>query len=95
MKRVSALLAALVLALGLTACANTATTTDTMPRGRNMYDRYTTDTTDTYHGNVSTTDNGWVNGTNEPTNQPKKETTTRTKRTTTVNTDAMGAGMKG
>ena len=95
MKRATALLAALVLALGLTACANTATTADTMPRGRNMYDRYTTDTADTYHGNVSTTDNGWVNGTNEPTKKPKKETTTRTKRTTTVNTDAMGAGMKG
>lgn len=95
MKRISALLAALVLALGLTACANTTTTTDTMPRGRNMYDRYTTE--DTYHGNVSTTTDGRVNGTNEPTKKPKKETTTttRTKRTTSVNTDAMGAGMKG
>ena len=95
MKRILSVAAALVLAASLTACANTAT--DMAPG----YDG------DAYRGNVSTTDDGRVNGTNPDQRTTDRSRTDRTGRTATrpvrrpsagnsnINTDAMGAGMKG
>ena len=79
MKRIYALIAVLMLSALMTGCANTM-------------DR-TMDTSDTeWRGNVSTTDDGRVNGTNP---SDRKDITGRTpvRRTQKPNTDSMGAGM--
>lgn len=72
MKRAFSLIAAFVLAASLTACANTATA----PEG------YGADNNRPYRGNVSTTTNGRVNGTNSNTNSKANTKTSRTNRTT-------------
>ena len=79
MKRIYALIAVLMLSALMTGCANTM-------------DR-TVDRADTeWRGNVSTTDNGRVNGTNP---SERRDITGRTpvRRATKPNTDSMGAGM--
>ena len=82
MKRLYSLIAVLMLAALMTGCANTVSRTA---------DRMDPD----WRGNVSTTDDGRVNGTNpserrDITGRKPVRPTTRTNRT---NTDAMGAGM--
>lgn len=79
MKRIYSLIAVLMLAALMTGCANTVDRT---------VDRYD----NTWRGNVSTTDNGRVNGTNP---SERRDITGRTpvRRAQTPNTDSMGAGM--
>ena len=99
MKRALSLVAAFVLAAGLTACANTATGPDGYGYGYGANGYNGTGYTDTYRGNVSTTPNGRVNGTNR-TNRTTQTTgngrsTTNAGTTNGANTNAMGAGMQG
>lgn len=79
MKRIYSLIAVLMLAALMTGCANTVDRT---------VDRYDNN----WRGNVSTTDNGRVNGTNP---SERRDITGRTpvRRAQTPNTDSMGAGM--
>lgn len=79
MKRIYSLIAVLMLAALMTGCANTM-------------DRATGYNDDTWRGNVSTTDDGRVNGTNP---SERRDITGRTpvRRAQTPNTDSMGAGM--
>lgn len=80
MKRIYSLIAVLMLAALLTGCANTVD---------RATDRYDTD----WRGNVSTTEDGRVNGTNP---SQRRDITGRTpvRRTQKpANTDSMGAGM--
>lgn len=88
MKRYFSMAAALALAALLTACAHTVADTRS-PAYRTGVD------TEEWHGNVSTTDDGRVNGTNE---KARREWESRRARHPSVpkpsNTDAMGAGME-
>ena len=79
MKRIYALLAVALLSAALTGCANT------VDRAADHYDTE-------WRGNVSTTDDGRVNGTNP---SERRDITGRTpvRRSQRANTDAMGAGM--
>ena len=79
MKRIYSLIAVLMLAALMTGCANTVDRT---------VDRYDSD----WRGNVSTTDNGRVNGTNP---SERRDITGRTpvRKAQKPNTDSMGAGM--
>ena len=79
MKRIYSLIAVLMLAALMTGCANT------MERTTDHYDN-------TWHGNVSTTDDGRVNGTN-PSERRDINGRTPVRRTQKPNTDSMGAGM--
>ena len=102
MKRVISMAAAMVLAALLTACANTVADVtdaveDTRPFGQ----------TEEWRGNVSTTDDGRINGTNRTLTDDDDGTTRRSddgrrstdsrrapRRTRKPLTDAMGAGMQ-
>ena len=105
MKRIFSMIAALALAVLMTACANTATGPDMAPGYDNTYGNYGTSygygsTGNGYRGNVSTTNDGRVNGTNrtartDRTGRTSTRPVTRTNAGSNVNTDAMGAGMRG
>lgn len=79
MKRIYALIAVLMLSALMTGCANTM-------------DRAMDTTSTEWRGNVSTTEDGRVNGTNP---SERRDITGRTpvRRTQKPNTDSMGAGM--
>ena len=90
MKKVLSMAAAMVLAALLTACANTAADLDT------AVDRAARD----WRGNVSTTDDGRVNGTNRTQDDGARDTGRSRRQRRAARpadgkplTDAMGAGM--
>lgn len=95
MKQTVTMILALLLAAGLTACGNSVS---------QMVDDAEREVAE-YRGNVSTTNDGRVNGTNPPSKTDRSDRTDRTDRTgrepvrpmpktQTPNTDSMGAGMR-
>lgn len=92
MKQTVTMILALLLAAGLTACGNSVS------QMVNDAEREVAE----YRGNVSTTNDGRVNGTNPPSKTDRSDRTDRTGRepvrpmpkTQTPNTDSMGAGMR-
>ena len=92
MKQTVTMILALLLAAGLTACGNSVS---------QMVDDAEQEVAE-YRGNVSTTDDGRVNGTNPPSKTEQDARTDRTGREPVrpmpkaqkPNTDAMGAGMR-
>lgn len=114
MKRIGMMAAALSLLALLAGCANTAAGPDMAPGYDNTYGSYGTasgygstgnsagsgaGTSGSYRGNVSTTNDGRVNGVNR-TDRTGRTSTRPMNRTAggstgSANTDAMGAGMAG
>ena len=92
MKQTVTMILALLLAAGLTACGNSVS---------QMVDDAEREVAE-YRGNVSTTNDGRVNGTNPPSKTDRSDRTDRTGREPVrpmpkaqkPNTDAMGAGMR-
>lgn len=93
MKQALSMVMALLLAAGLTACGNSVS---------QMVDDAEREVAE-YRGNVSTTDDGRVNGVNPPSYTNRDDRTDRTDRTgrepvrpmpKSENTDSMGAGMR-
>lgn len=84
MKQILSMILALTLAAGLTACGNSVS--EMVNDAENQVAEY--------RGNVSTTTDGRVNGTNEPERHDRTGRTTVRPMPKSENTDSMGAGMR-
>lgn len=84
MKQILSMVLALTLAAGLTACGNSVS--EMVNDAENQVAEY--------RGNVSTTTDGRVNGTNEPERQDRTGRTPVRPMPKSENTDSMGAGMR-